>query len=67
MSSAIPPVAWSACLMLAALAPVAHGATRVATPVSPRLHRPTRPSAIPRRWPLWTAWALRCVRSSSSR
>lgn len=35
MSSAISPVAWSACLLLAAMVPAAHGATRVAPPAPP--------------------------------
>jgi len=35
MPSALPPVAWSACLLLAALAPAVHAATRVAPAAPP--------------------------------
>jgi len=47
MTSAIPPVAWSACLLLAAMVPAAHGATRVAPPAPPPAASPDAPERDP--------------------
>ncbi|MGE8250468.1 MAG: hypothetical protein ACN6PO_14775, partial [Stenotrophomonas bentonitica] len=47
MPSAIPPVAWSACLLLAALAPAAAAATRVAAAAAPASAPADRPERDP--------------------